>query len=143
MTFKIIKGVATADVAYIVKSKTLEEVFLDSANALFSTMVDISTVGKKNKIEFNLESKKIDDLLIAFLEEIVFFKDSKNFIFSSVKIKIVEEKNSKYKINGQLFGEEINIKKHKLRSDVKAITLHMFKLEKTKKGWVAKLVFDI
>ena len=46
-------------------------------------------------------------------------------------------------LRAQLLGENIDPKKHKLKLDVKAVTLHMFRLQKKKNGWEAKFVLDI
>jgi SHS2 domain-containing protein len=40
-------------------------------------------------------------------------------------------------------GEPINLERHRLRVDVKAVTLHRFRLEKTAEGWEAFAILDI
>ena len=51
--------------------------------------------------------------------------------------------DKKYSLNAQLFGEKIDREKHELKNDIKAITLHMFKIEKTKKGYKSLVVVDV
>ena len=34
-------------------------------------------------------------------------------------------------------------KKHNLKVDVKAVTLHFFEVKKTAKGWFARVILDI
>ena len=46
-------------------------------------------------------------------------------------------------MSAELTGEEINREKHELRNDIKAITLHMFKIEKTKDRYKALVVVDV
>ena len=63
-------------------------------------------------------------------------------IFRKSSIKI-SKKTDGYSINAELFGEKIDAKKHELRNDIKAITLHMFSVEKTKEGYTALVVVDV
>ena len=63
------------------------------------------------------------------------------FLFKKSEVNI-DEKGKKYSLKAQLSGEPINRKKHELRNDIKAITLHMFKIEKTKTGFKDLVVVD-
>jgi len=40
-------------------------------------------------------------------------------------------------------GENIDEKKHNLRTDIKAVTYHMFEVKKTGDTWNARVVLDI
>ncbi len=40
-------------------------------------------------------------------------------------------------------GEKIDSGKHDLVVDVKAVTLHRFRVEKTQRGWEAVVILDI
>ena len=141
MPYKILEDEATADIAFVVTGKTLDQVFHDSAIALFDTMADRSTIKKKISVNVDLQAKTAERLFIAFLEEIVFLKDSKNMLFSSLSVKL--EKTKGYKLNAAINGDKIGTGGQKTKLDVKAITLHMFHLKKNEKGWEAKMVLDI
>ena len=41
------------------------------------------------------------------------------------------------------WGEQIDPGKHELIVDVKAVTLHMFKVEQTPRGWDTFIILDI
>ena len=144
MPYKILEDEATADVAFLVNGKTLDEVFHDSAIACLDTLADRKTIKPNETLEFEIKKDSEEKLLFAMLEEIVFLKDTKNMVFSDVKIKISSQAKS-FVLKAKLKGDEINHKKQKLKIDIKAVTLHMFRLSKEKsgKGWEAKLVFDI
>ncbi len=42
-----------------------------------------------------------------------------------------------------LAGETLDPGRHHMRADVKAVTFHRFRLEKTNGGWEALLILDI
>jgi SHS2 domain-containing protein len=44
---------------------------------------------------------------------------------------------------GVLAGEELDMNRHDLVVDVKAVTLHQFRVEKTDRGWEAFVILDI
>ena len=71
----------------------------------------------------------------------MFLKDSKYTVFKKVKVSIKEGKPNK--LNAVLEGDTINPKTQHLENDIKAVTMHMFELEKLKTGYKATVVVDI
>jgi len=140
--YKILEDVAIADIAIEAYGKDLDELFENTAFAIFEETADLKKVKEKEKKIIKIKSDKIEDLLYDFLSEILFLKDKDSFLFKNSKVKI-EEKNNKFNLTAKLTGEPINRKKHELRNDIKAITLHMFKVEKTKSGFKAVVVVDV
>ena len=140
--YKILEDIAIADIAIEAYGKNLDELFENSAYAIFEESADIKKIDAKEKKTIKLGAKNIGDLLFDFLSEILFLKDTYSMIFRKSSIKI-SKKTDGYSINAELFGEKIDAKKHELRNDIKAITLHMFSVEKTKEGYKALVVVDV
>ena len=138
MKFKYLENVAIADIAFEAYGKSLNEVFENSAYAFFDITCNPKTIKQKIKKIIKLKNKDEKNLLYNFLSELIFLKDSKQLIFSKVKVSI---KNNK--LNAILYGDKIDYEKQELRNDVKATTYHMFNLEKTKNSYVATVVVDI
>ncbi len=139
--YKILPDVAIADVCFEAEGKDLNEVFENAAFATEDIMVDTKTVKPIVKRTITLEQEKIEDLLYDFLSELLFFKDTEWLVFSSITTKI--KKNRTYNLTTVLKGDVLNQKKHIWRTDVKAVTMHLFKIEKTKKGYLCRVVLDI
>ena len=138
MKFKYLENVAIADIAFEAYGKTLNEVFENCAYAFFDITCNPKTIKQKIRIIIKLKDKDEKKLLYDFLSELIFLKDSKQLIFSKVKINIKDEK-----LKATLYGDKISYDKHELRNDVKAITYHMFNLEKIKNNYKATIVVDI
>jgi len=139
---KFHEDIAIADTAFTVKGKNEEELFENAAIALISSMADINKIENKVSREITLNNRKFDILLFDFLNEILLYKDSGNLLFSEFNIKI--NKNTQgYELKAKISGEAANPEKHKISTDVKAITMHMFKVQKTKEGYEARIVIDI
>ena len=146
MPYRILEDEATADVAYVVTGKSLAAVLKDSAISMLDTIAQRKSISKKIKKEIKLDSIDAGKLLYNFLQEIIYLKDAGNIVFSEVNVRAKEKKSSKgsiFSLNATLFGDRIDSSRQKMKADVKAVTLHMFSLKKTGKGWRAKLVFDI
>jgi SHS2 domain-containing protein len=49
----------------------------------------------------------------------------------------------KFQLSVKAYGEKLDMKKHELLVDVKAVSLHQFRVEETKDGWVASVILDV
>ena len=82
----------------------------------------------------------VDFLLFDLLAEIIYLKDAETILFSNFKVEITKHKE--YELKATLIGDNIN-SKQEMRNDVKAVTMHMFKIENTKKGFKATIILDL
>ena len=141
MPYKFVEGLTRADVAFEVKGRNINRFFEDSAMALFDIMANPKKVGKKIKKTFQIEKSNIEELMYAFLDEIIYLKDKDALVFNSCKISINETK--KLKLKAALFGDRINHEKQELRVDPKAVTMHKFLVKKEKGNYTARVIIDI
>jgi len=143
MPYKFLDEIAIADAAIEIKSKDLKELFTDAAEALTLTMIsELNSIKKTNKKTIYIKAKDLESLLFDFLEILIYYKDAEQLIFSDYSINIKEEK-TECMLECVCLGENIDYNKHDLSSDVKAITMHKFKVEKTNNGYNAFIILDI
>ncbi|WP_456372225.1 archease [Methanocaldococcus sp.] len=132
----------TADMGVIAKGKSLEDAFKEAAKGLFHIMVDIDKVDKKEKIEFEVSGENLEELLYNFLNELIFYSDVENLVFSDFNIKI-EKDNNGYKLKCIAYGEKINKEKHNIKEEVKAVTYHKMEVKKEEDMWIIKYIVDL
>jgi SHS2 domain-containing protein len=84
----------------------------------------------------------VEHLLYDFLSEIIFIKDTKGFLASKIKATVKKTGDS-FSLTSVLMGENIDRKRHDLRNDLKAITMHMFEIKQEGRKWKARIVVDI
>lgn len=132
----------TADVLFEAEAPTMGELFEQCALALEETQIDLSKVERKESITIKVEHKDVEGLLFDFLDDLVFYKDSDLLVFNKFDVYI-EEKEGKYFLTCQAYGEKLDHQKHEPKVDVKAITMHMFEVKKTDEGWFARVLIDI
>ncbi|MDO8727639.1 MAG: archease, partial [Candidatus Methanoperedens sp.] len=126
MPYRYLEDIATADAAFEVVGRTLEELFRDAAIATFEVMVDMKSVEPVITRDIELKNEAVDNLFFDWLSELVYLKDADALIFSKFDVSI--KKNDFYELKATASGETINQEKHTLRSDVKAVTYHMFEV---------------
>jgi len=141
MPYRFLEDIATGDAAFEAEGRTLEELFREAAVATFEVMVDTMGVEAKITREVELKNEAVDGLLFDWLSELVYLKDAEAVLFC--KFKVIIKKNDSYDLKAKVSGENINQQKHILRSDVKAVTYHMFEVKKTEENWTARVILDI
>lgn len=142
MRYRYIDDTAIADIAFEAYGKTMEELFESCALAVTNIMIeDVNEISPCIKKNIDLTSDECDILLFGFLQEIIFYKDAEQLMFSRYDIDI--DKNHKWRIHGIISGEKYSQEKHRMLLDVKAITLHKLSVKFSEGIWIARVVVDI
>ncbi len=143
MSYEFLEDVATADIAFRAWGNDLEELFKAAGDATLNVMIeDLDSIELKETRTFSLENDELDLLLFNFLQELVYYKDSEQLLLRAQQIQI-EQKDGLHQLSSVTKGEMIDRDRHEQRVDVKAVTLHRFRLEKTDDGWTAMVILDI
>jgi SHS2 domain-containing protein len=143
MPYEFLEDVATADIAFTARGETLEETFRASAEATLNVMVEkIDAIQPQEKRILQLENPELDLLLFDFLQEFIYWKDAEKLMLRVSQVKIQEDMG-KFTLRATAQGETLDPERHLPRVDVKAVTLHQFRLEKTGEGWEAHVILDI
>ena len=132
----------TADLGVEATGKSLEEAFKEGAKGLYNIMVDIDKVDKKESVEFEVEGESLEELLYNFLNELLFYTDVDNLVFSDFDIKIEKDDNN-YKLRCTAYGEKIDKEKHNIKEEVKAVTYHKMEIKQEDDGWKIRYIVDL
>ena len=143
MPYDFIDELATADIAFTAWGETIEEMFASAVDATTNVMVsDLDSIERRETRELEASSDAVDMLLLGLLQEIIFFKDAERLLLRVEDVRI-SYRDGLYRVNATGSGEEVDPAKHDLIVDVKAVTLHRFKVEQTYRGWEALVILDI
>lgn len=132
----------TADVGYLAYGKDLNEGFENSALAMFEVMTDTREISNKIEEKINIESEDLVSLLYDWLEELLIKSEVELKLYNSFKVKIIKSTTG-YKLDANICGEEINLKKHKITAEVKAVTFHMMDIEVTENHVKCRVILDL
>ena len=105
-----------------VEAKDLKEAFAVTADAVINLTLDQDKVEEKQTKEFLAQGKDLHYLLFSWLEEIPFILITEGFAIKRIEFDI--EKKDIYKINAKAFGENLDLKKHNFKVEIKAPTFY-------------------
>jgi SHS2 domain-containing protein len=143
MPYNYLEDIGTADIAFEATGRDLVELFTSAADATMNVMIEnLDTIEPRETRRIELKNDEIDMLLFDFLQEIIYFKDAERLLLRVRELRI-EEKDGAYSLNATTAGELLDAGRHQQRADVKAVTLHDFRVEKTEGGWKAGAILDI
>ena len=131
----------TADAKFRAYGKTLEESFTNAALAVFNIMVDTKKVEPKTKKEINIAGKTLESLLFDFLDELLFFLDTEDFLLHNIQAIKIKQDNGKFALKAELTGDKIR-EKYKVSGIVKAITYNEMEIKKKNNQWTITAVVD-
>lgn len=130
----------TADVKFRAYGRTPEEMLSNAATALFSSMTDLSKVSVKETWNVELSAPDMEQLAYNWLSEIVFLFETESAVFSTFDVKL--RKNGEWKLQAEIGGERIDLRRHAFDNEVKAVTLHEFEVKKND-NWCLQAVLDV
>jgi SHS2 domain-containing protein len=111
----------TADAKFKAFGKTLEEAFFHAALAVASLMWDWEKIAHGIDIPVTVGGKDLEQLLVNFLEEILYLLDTRHFLLASVDAISIEQKNDAWTLRAVFKGDE-RVSDYEVYGDVKAIT---------------------
>ncbi|MEM5836564.1 MAG: archease [Candidatus Aenigmatarchaeota archaeon] len=136
--FKFI-DITTADVAFEAYGKDLNELFANSALAMFEVMINTKQIERKVERKVEVEGSDLESLMFNWLNELLIFVDSENLAFSEFEVEVDEEN---FKLKAICRGEVMDRNRHETRTHVKACTYHKMEIKKNK-IWKARVILDI
>jgi len=128
----------TADVGIVAYGEDINSVFENAALGMFSLIVEPQKIRVKERVEVRVESNNLEDLLVAWLNELLFIFETKGFIINECKIIQMDDKHLIADIKGEDYDPDI----HSRNIYIKAATYHDLEIKKDNSGWRAKVIFD-
>lgn len=129
----------TADVGLRIRTSDLDSLFEEAARALFAVIVaNPETVRPVQQVAIELRGTRLDDLLFDWLAELLYLLDTRHMLFSQFEVHIADNH-----LTATVHGEPIDAERHTLAQEVKAITYHALKVERTTDGWLAEVIVDL
>ena len=129
----------TADVCIRVFGNSLEELFVASAKAMMEIITDVEKVNPSKGISIKAQGENYEELLVKWLQEILYLHEVKKMVFKDFEIKI----ENAARAVGKAYGEKIDVDRHELYSNIKAVTYHNLKIISSKDKYRVDIVFDI
>ncbi len=145
--FKVIEHLS--DVAIKAYAKRIEGLFEMAAMGMASILSEPDHIQRSIKKQIHIKREEVvnlslEDLLILWLEKILYLHESKSMLFSDFKISKLDL-DSEISLVSEIFGENIDLGKHEIHTHIKAPTYHDLQIirDKKKDKFFVKIIFDI
>jgi SHS2 domain-containing protein len=129
----------TADIGVMAYGTDMKLLFTNAARGLFSLITELDSVAVMENRNIRVTAPDREALLVNWLNELIYLFEAKEMLFSRFDIVTITDTQ----LHAIGYGEKINLAKHELKTQVKAATYHMLKIEQNKDGWRAQVIFDV
>ena len=128
----------TADTGIIAYGENLEKAFENTALGMFSLITELKNIKKDQIRKINVSATDRDNLLINWLNELIYLFDVDNLVFSNFDIIRLTDTT----ISATAYGEKVDLSRHEIKTGIKAATYHMLKIEEND-GCRVQVLFDL
>lgn len=142
--YRFLEEIALADVGFLATGDSVSELFAASAAAVIEAMVNPVSVGTNWTREVRLSGEQVDGLLFDWLNTIVFLKDAEAVVFHDIHALVNYDSGAGlWRLSATLIGDRIDANRQELRTDVKAVTKHLYEVKEKEGTWSAHVVVDV
>jgi SHS2 domain-containing protein len=128
----------TADAGVVAYGADLGQAFANAAKALFSLVVELGSVAEVIYRDLELAAPDQEDLLVAWLNELIYLFDTENVLFKRFEVTVLDNR-----LEARVYGEKVDSSRHRLKTGVKAATYHLLEVSKDDGGYRVRVIFDI
>ena len=129
----------TSDIAIRVYGKDMKELFENAAYGMFDILADLEGIKTSISIDISLKEPSKEELLVSWMDELLYNFYSKNIIFSVFNINKIKDTELSAKASGQHVGNNRN----RLKKEIKAITYHDLNIKENPSGLTVEIVLDV
>jgi SHS2 domain-containing protein len=129
----------TGDLGVRLFGESLPLLFEQAAEALTFILTDPEAIRIKETRKLLLEAKTDEELLITWLNELVYLFDTEGLLFKSFEVLSVHDHHLEALAQGERYVQD----RHPIKTAVKAATYHQLKIENHQGVWTAQVIFDL
>ncbi len=129
----------TADFGIRVRADNVNDLFADAARGLFSLMVaNLGILQPVEEVAIEINGGDPEELFHDWLAELLYQFNVHRMVLGEFMVDVAKEK-----VSATARGEKLDLQRHLLEVEVKAITWHALKIEKTDEGWIGEVIVDV
>ncbi|GAB4132608.1 MAG: archease [Thermogutta sp.] len=155
----------TADIGLRIQAATLEGLFQEAAEGMFSLLVeDLTAVREETEFPFDVAANEgfdmptrphpgesgtpcaaptrlsdaWGDLLHDWLAQLLVVFDGRRMVFRRFSVRFVATG-----LHGRAWGERLDPERHRPRMEIKAVTYHELHIARTERGYESRIIFDL
>ncbi len=128
----------TADLGLRIRADDLRGLFEEAARGLFSVIVtNLGDVRPVDEVAFKIEGTEHDELLRDWLAELLYAFHGRHLLLAQFDVRLDQAG-----LTATARGEPVDLDRHEIDAELKAVTYHGLKVEQQQDGWLAEVIVD-
>jgi SHS2 domain-containing protein len=115
------------------------ELFENAAEAFTEVITDAASVRVRESRNIVLEGDGMEDLLVRWLNELIFLFDTGGLLFSAYEIFSVDGRRLEASVHGEVYDEG----RHCIKTTVKQATYHNLEIVRKHGRWETTVILDL
>jgi len=129
----------TADIGLQASGSTLAELFTHAALGLTALLIENGPVASREKRPMALEAGSVDELLVRWLKELLFWFATDRFLPGGCAF----ERLTTTELRATVSGEPFDPARHASGTEIKGVTYHQLEVRQQDGGWQARVILDV
>ena len=129
----------TADFGIRVTAPDLPGLFREAGIALMASMADLRTIDADQRRTVEVIGADQPDLMVNWLRELLYLFNGEEFLAREIEI----QRLTGFSLTAEVAGTPFKPDRHRIETEIKAVTYHDIAVEPTADGWTARVIFDI
>jgi SHS2 domain-containing protein len=129
----------TADECIEVHAGSAAELFERLAAGLMLVVADPASIEPRQNWLVELEATDQEELLVRWLSELNFLHQCEHLVFAEFMVTTLTETE----LRAEVRGEPIDLARHEILAEVKAVTFHHLLLVHADGEWRGRVLFDM
>ncbi len=129
----------TADAGIRATAPDLSQLFENAATGLFDLILNLKTVDTELTRNIRVTATDREALLVAWLSELNYQFLTSRTVFADFQVQEIGETS----LVAAIRGEPLDLTKHEIYTEVKAVTYHGLYIKETTEGFEAQIIFDL
>ena len=129
----------TADLGFEIEAADPADLFKLAGEAFYGLIADPAGIEPKEEIKISATADNCEELLHAWLCELLAQFNLRGFIGKQCDIATIEPG----RVEAIVKGEALDLKRHRFHTEIKGVTYHGFKVWQEDNRWRARVIFDV
>lgn len=129
----------TADMGIVVHATSRKHLFEEAAVAFCDVICDAATLLPTSQRMVHASGKTNEELMQSFLSELLFLFETEHELYPHAILRKITETS----LEAELLGEKVDVKRHEIKTGIKAITYHQLAISHDHDTWKAHIIFDV
>jgi SHS2 domain-containing protein len=133
----------TGDLGVEVEAAREDDLYAACASAMFDILAEAGGVAEAEARRLRVTAPDREVLLVRWLRELLYLHAAEGWIFRSFEVELGGEEGARW-LSGEARGERFDASRHRIRTELKAVTYHQASVRRGPEGgWTARVIFDV